>query len=320
MTNIVYFNNCWFTNVGEAFIDIGSYQYIKQIFGNNIHISTITDMTEWYIDKNKNWRSLYSKALKIFNNDAFGKKYVSKAVNMFELYDADYYVLSGMFGCKAFLETKASRELLRLSKEGKKVLFLGFGGLKYNSDEINSIRDYLKELQPLLVVTRDKQTYENYKNITNCISGIDCGFWICDTFRPQLKVNKEYDLVTFNRTSEPTQFSNSDRYIIRPKHFQYEFCVKNLKENVFISDSPYDYITLYANANNVYTDLVHATVISLQYGTPVQFFPVDGRANLFDSLVGISKTSDGYLHLDINKLEKQKRELIHEIRNSINNE
>ena len=29
---IVYFNNCWFTNVGEAFIDLGGMELTKRIF------------------------------------------------------------------------------------------------------------------------------------------------------------------------------------------------------------------------------------------------------------------------------------------------
>ena len=58
---VTYFNNCWFTNVGEGFIDLGAYEIIKQVFGTNVNIATVTDMTEWYIDKNKNWRSLPSK-------------------------------------------------------------------------------------------------------------------------------------------------------------------------------------------------------------------------------------------------------------------
>ena len=315
---VTYFNNCWFTNVGEGFIDLGAYEIIKQVFGTNVNIATVTDMTEWYIDKNKNWRSLPSKIEKKFFPVKFKDKYLSEAVDLFDLYESDYLVLAGMFACESFLHTKASESLLKMAQNGTKIIFLGMGGAKYTTKEINEFSNYLKKLNPYLVVTRDYTTYENYKDVVNCISGIDCAFWIKDVFKPVGFAKKAFDVVTFNRTKEPEKYKEiKDKLIIRPQHFQYDFSMKNICDNCMISDSPYDYLSLYANAHNVYTDLVHATVISLEYGTPVQFFPVDGRAKLFEHLNGLYKDNDGFLHIDEKELDNQKDNVIKKIQESI---
>jgi hypothetical protein len=316
---VTYFNNCWFTNVGEGFIDIGAYKMIKHIFGEETSVVTVTTMSDWYVDKNKNWKSLPSKLVKKFSPKKFESQYLEKTANLFDLYKTDYFVLAGMFATESFLNAKSSKLLLKIAQNGTKIIFLGLGGATYTKQEVEKFSRYLKQLNPYLVVTRDYATYENYKDTVNCISGIDCAFWIKDSFNPKCAVNKEFDIVTFNRTKEPEKYSKiKDRLIIKPQHFQYEFNTKLICENCMISDSPYDYISLYANASYVYTDLVHATVISLEYGTPVQFMPVDGRAKLFDHLEGLTKDENGFLHLDELKLENQKNEIISKIKRNIN--
>lgn len=315
---ITYFDNCWFTNVGEGFIDLGAYEIIKKVFGSETNIVTVTDMSDWYVDKNKNWKSLPSKITKKFSSKQFNDTYLSRTADLFELYDSDYFILAGMFACESFLNTKASKSILKLSQHGTKIIFLGMGGAKYSKQEIDVFSQYLKKLNPYLVVTRDYITYENYKDVTNCIPGIDCAFWIKDSFNPKGTANKDFDIVTFNRTKEPEKYRNmKERFIIRPQHFQYEFNTQKICDNCMISDSPYDYISLYANARHVYTDLVHATIISLEYGTPVQFYPVDGRAKLFDHLEGLSKDKNDFLYSDELKLENQKKEIVSKIKKNI---
>ncbi|MBQ5850409.1 MAG: hypothetical protein IIW54_06310, partial [Lachnospiraceae bacterium] len=51
--NILYYNNCWFTNVGEAFIDIGSMELIRKVFKGS-KIINISNMSHWYITKKMN--------------------------------------------------------------------------------------------------------------------------------------------------------------------------------------------------------------------------------------------------------------------------
>ena len=48
--SILYFNNCWFTNIGEAFIDIGAIELLKQLFPGQqiINFSHMTHLKEFY--------------------------------------------------------------------------------------------------------------------------------------------------------------------------------------------------------------------------------------------------------------------------------
>lgn len=44
---VLYYNNCWFTNVGEAFIDIGGMNLLKKIFSRD-QMACCSEMTTLY--------------------------------------------------------------------------------------------------------------------------------------------------------------------------------------------------------------------------------------------------------------------------------
>ncbi len=52
MANILYYDNCWMTNIGEAFIDIGSRQLLDNVVcGEREHkILVNSPMTRWYLN------------------------------------------------------------------------------------------------------------------------------------------------------------------------------------------------------------------------------------------------------------------------------
>lgn len=319
---IMYYNNCWFTNVGEAFIDLGSFVMIKKIFGEGAVIICASSMPKYYMQHRHNLLERCLKRVLPAARNYFNKQYGKMACNLFALYDADYFILSGMFATEEFIDDSGD-EILELAKNGIKIIFLGLGGANYTKQETETFIKYLEKIKPALVVTRDYATYLNYKDAANCVSGIDCAFWVIDSYDPRGMAKYDYDVVAFNRSKEPFEYSqNWPRPIVRPKHFQYSFTpppvkykYKNkYKDNLMLSDSPYDYLTLYANAHAVYTDLVHATVTALQYGIPVKFFPTDGRAQLFDSIKDLKKDAEGFLTVDALSLAKQKEQLIAQVK------
>lgn len=316
--NILYFNNCWFSNVGEAFIDIGSHVILKQVFGEETIIANASDMTFWYIQNNNHFKSGIPKNGKRIFPNRFRRKFLDRGQDLFRLYKADYFVLSGMFACDEFLKSPAAKSIVEITDRGIKIIFLGLGGLHYDKKEVENFTNYLDRINPYLITTRDLPTFENYGKRFPCIRGIDCAFWVKDVFEPKGMADFEYDIVSFNRSREPKIYKMpSWPYpIIRPNHFQYDFNLQKVTEHIMVSDSPYDYLTLYANAHNVYTDLVHATIASLQYSVPVKFFPVDGRAQLFKSLDGMEEV-DGFWMLDQGKLENKKMEIIETIKGKI---
>ena len=302
--SVLYFNNCWFTNIGEAFIDVGAMELLKQIFPDKKVVNF------------SHMNFMYSK----FNNAA--EEVLLNCYDMSEDFTGDYVVLAEMLATEGFADTDwiTYKMLHKFVKRGAKLIFLGLGGEKYDDTECEKVKKVLDKLNPVLITTRDAATYKNYESVCNCMQAIDCAFWIKDTYYPKLDTAGEYDIVAYNRSKEPDIFGNGDwpKKIVRPFHFPYSFRenMKNMKQNFFLSDSPYDYLTLYANADCVYTDLVHATIPALQYAVPVQFKGVDGRAQVFDAVEAVYE-SGSFWKCNEEILEKQKKNIVSKTKSMI---
>ena len=72
--------------------------------------------------------------------------------------------------------------------------------------------------------------------------------------------------------------------IIRTRHSTQPSMTKILyaAPNTLASDVPYDYLNLYANAEAVFSDRVHACVPSLAFGIPTMFYGNTPRSGIFD--------------------------------------
>lgn len=305
-SKILYYNNCWFTNVGEAFIDIGAMEFIRKIFPES-KIACLSPMSDYYMRymNNRQFKELVKNRLKkIF------LKQINYPVRMDSYLDADYIILAGMFATIAFLNSQDRLIVENLVKKGAKLIFLGLGGAEYTKVEINAFGSWLKDIKPCLVMTRDQETYKNYNAYVDCYCGIDVAFWVKDVFDPRGFSEKKYDVVTYNYTGEPKEFSHDwPNEIVRPWHMQYTFRTEQLRKNLLISDTPYDYLTAYANANKIYTDLVHASIIGLQYGKEVRYSYYDKRSGALEAVEDIVKKTDGSYFVEETRLEEQKRKI-----------
>lgn len=311
---ILYYNNCWFTNVGEAFIDIGAMRIIENISrmceGFDISLGAISEMTHFYINNARN-TSLREK----INSFIKPNNFIKNAFMPTDYLCADYIVLAGMFATKEAVHSVMADMLRQLRKRGCKVIFLGLGGLKYDEEEKKVFADFIQEVQPSLIITRDKKTYDMYRDYAECIQGIDCAFWVKEAYNPKGFLGEKYNISAFNYTQEPIYIERLSN-VIRPFHFPYVFSTESeiiRKENIMLSDSPYDYLTLYANADKVYTDLVHATLISLMYGVPVKYHNFDSRRDAFESIETIKTDEEGFLFISQEEIENKKREIEKEI-------
>lgn len=298
--SILYYDNCSFTNVGQAFINIGAKQIINTIFPGE-QIINVSRMNTYYIDKTISH---------IFDKTCPPQK-IGKHLQMWNYVgeDAKCLVLSGLL--VADLSLVENGDFMRnIRKRGIPIIFLGLGQAYYTKDETENFLRFLSEIEPFLIVSRDKAVYENFKNYFYTIDGIDSAFWCKDGYDPSSCSSvKKYDMVSYNRTPEPTDLQTVNE-IVRAYHFQYGFRKKHIKDNLLISDSPYDYMTMYACCENVYTDLVHATIISLQYGKHVRFDRTDNRGLAVDALDELKKDEKGMLYIDSKDLENQKHKVI----------
>ena len=272
---------------------------IKKIFGADCQIACISAMTDYYVNN-----------APLARHHFFPKPPIHKSVS-FKLSDylnADYVIIPGMVGTLEYLNAPSKKMIDVLAKKGCRPIFLGLGGEKYDEKEFDSLKKYFEQIKPALITTRDNEIYEQYKNVAPCVKAIDCAFWTIDMFDPRGFVDRDYDVVTFNRIEEPEYFKNKDN-VVRPWHMQYLFRREQSEKTTLISDTPYDYLTVYANANRVYTDLVHATIVSLMYGTPVKYWENGKRFKAFYALDEL-KTNDGFLFTSEDLLEQQKEQIV----------
>lgn len=302
---ILYYNNCWFTNVGEAFVDIGAMQLLKTIFPG-CQLINVSNMNRLYLD-------LICKREKIANPymDNMG------TIRMLKVYSGDYFVMPGMIASEAFLKEEVLiKEIMELANRGTKIIFLGLGQATYSEKETEGFKRFIEKIRPALIMSRDDVVYENFKDCCPAVKGIDCAFWVKDSYDPRNAARMLYIVVTYNRSPEPKELSMFDN-VVRAHHMNWSFTSKNFKENLFISDTPYDYLTLYANADSVYTDLVHATIASLQYGRHVKFDRVDNRGYAIDALENIQFAHNNFMFIKEDALETQKQRIINDIKKVI---
>ena len=300
--------NCWFTNVGEAFIDLGLKNIVDNIAKKNpkIKFGALSSMSNFYINN-------IADVDDITRNNIFDlRKY----------YRPDIFVITGMCLTEEVATSTSlystRQNALKIKQCGGEIALVGAGAYKYDENERKNVLRFLEEIKPIIFITRDSKTYDMYKDYYSCKKGLDCAFWLRDGLNPTGMNTNEYIVSTFNRTDEPKDIACMEN-VVHPWHMQYSLSSKKTrylsKKNLMVSDSPYEYLTLYANAKKVYTDLVHATIPSLVYGTPVKYYRVDNRRDAFESLSYVNYDSDGFMKLDQDKLNNQKKEIENYIEN-----
>jgi len=302
--HITYLGGCWPTNIGNAFIDLGSIQSLKMADPNAV-VHFASEMPEWFFYSNrKNFRHSFDLA---------------------QTMESDYIVVSGMLLCDEFIRLYEP-VISVLIKRGVKFIINGGGGAKYNRKEIENFRNFLKRNSPYAFISRDEHSFENYKDLAKySYSGLDCGFFVNDYFKPAKlnlakfvvfnfdehgfrKILKLAKSKLFLKKFETPVPMVKDKLIIRAHHS----CWKNiprshfLKPKTLISDIPDDYLNLYANAEETYSDRVHACVATLTFGHPAMLLSQTPRAYLF-AKVGADTIKKRLTYPNMKKILEEKR-------------
>lgn len=291
------------TNLGEAFIDIGAMELLKQAAAD-CPIIFITPMSHYY---NQSLQKRTGK--KLFLND----NPLKNAANLGLYINVDILVMSGMFATEEFVRYGSATywlgDFLKMHKNIA-TLFMGVGGDYYTETESITFSSYVKKnMNVISFISRDHGTYDLYKDkFTNSCCRIDCAFFVSDAYNPEGFSNKDYIVSSFNTITEPKELELSKEEIIRPQHMFYSATYNHKAKNIFISDSPLDYLSLYANAKETHTDLVHATIVSLVYGKKVKYYGNSLRSGAFDA-AGVLKDNNGYLYLPRETLELRKKQM-----------
>ena len=100
-----------------------------------------------------------------------------------------------------------------------------------------------------------------------------------------------------------------DENIVYTNHKPYPYSnIKRMAEaGVMCSDQPLDYLLLYANAKEVYSDRVHACIPTLSFGNKCRLYSDSPRIALFEN-VGLSNIKDELVGIE-NLQEKQNAQI-----------
>lgn len=314
--NIVYYGACWPTNIGNAFIDYGSIYTIKKAMPNS-KVFFASELPRWLLG-------------------ATGKD-MDNSIDMAEIMDIDYVVVSGMTLCDEFIITEGPI-LKKLNERGVKIIFNGCGGASYTRNEIENFRRFLNSIEPVGFITRDEISYKNFKEICQKIlNGIDCAFFLSESFIPAKLTIKDFVIFNFDAIEEP-KINIENKKILRTNHSFSSVFPNDINldgifleiginkpriglhkrktlnrilqyKNILISDIPDDYLHLYANASAVYSDRVHTCIATLSFGNMARLYSNTPRSYLFDR-VGAYDIKDNLTKLNFEKLNTDKKRQI----------
>ena len=184
MKKVAFIGGYWAPNIGNAFFNMGAEYVLKQVFGDE-NVTMVFDqpayITQWNTNKgNPPW-----------------------AVDYWSHLNVDYVVLLGPVITKAFLNIW-KETLDNLKKRGIRYMILSAGMMKYDDEVIKEVKEYFNENPPYAMTTRDRETYDTFKDcVNNIYDGICFAFFMPDCYKP---VSTDLDplmVVNFDKIDEP---------------------------------------------------------------------------------------------------------------------
>lgn len=246
----------------------------------------------------------------------------TSASNVFDtgsMYDSDYLIRAGAHLSKRWFDLHG--EVLQDANEkGTKIIFhgVGFSEWSYESGEIAKVVEWMEDLEPYAIISRDERTYEALNGIAeHTYNGIDCGFFVNNLHDP-MAMREKYIAVNFDKRGEPP-LSNTDLTVVRPHHsFWYPWGITTYpkmlnqyydRENVFVSDVPHEYLDIYAGSTVTHSDRVHACVATLAFGSPARLYVDTPRSYLLDR-VGYGSITEEVVEPNPSLIEEEKKSQI----------
>lgn len=178
--NIGIYCGYWSTNIGNSFFQLGA-EYILQKAFPKATIFFIAD-EQGYI------------------NPAGGNP--KNSFCPIDRQSLDYAVILGPF-IRPEVGKIVVPTLQKLKKQGVKILAMGIGMMDYTKKTILYSAEILKEIQPDLFLTRDRETYDAFsKYVKNSYDGIDLGFFSSDVYSGT-GIQGDYITLNFDQLPEP---------------------------------------------------------------------------------------------------------------------
>lgn len=309
----------WPQNIGNAFFDLGAKAILQAAFPDALFYP-LGGAVHWMFNasslhnKEKSVTNLGAKILRKTGVTApYGNNHNSLELGQFA--EVDVLVFAGMSMCREFAENNG-RTFIEASKRGVAVLGLGAGASLYTKEDASSFAHFFSQLPNAAIITRDDDTYGMFDGtIARMEKGMDCAFCLPDFYTPPRLALPAYNIENFDDASTDTAqiaaIEHQGRIVIHTHHDLWgPLCSRYIsKPNTLISDIPEDYLTLYSQVAETYSDRVHACVASLAYGNKARLFSKTPRKALFQKM-GLQNITTSVVSLNQDLREEMKSKQI----------
>lgn len=181
---VAYTAGYWSTNIGNAFYNMGADYVLRQVFGND-NVYMVFD------------QSAYIPGQRTRNGN------IKYALNYWEHINVEYVVLLGPVLSQNFLPIWKNT-LDELKKRRIKYMILSAGMMKYNDTILKQIKEYFSENPPFVITTRDRDTYDEFKDVVpNIYDGICFSFFLPDCYKPISTDLGQTMAFNFDKIDEP---------------------------------------------------------------------------------------------------------------------
>lgn len=269
-----------FNNIGNGFIDLGAEAALMKALPLNAELFKVSSnanfaatMGQMFMLKENpiiNWLWVHTmqRAAKKLHDRSYKTVKTQNIFSMASMVKCDYFIIPGCVLTVPFF-TIYGDLIKRKAEQGSKIIFLGASGNFYTEYEVKFVSEYLRKLQPYAIMTRDSLAYKYYANFTkNSYNGIDNVFFVNLLNLPQIDTDlTPYVVLNIEepkhyRIKEELKNIFKEKNIVYSYHkpFPYTKVSKLVKNGVIVSDNPMDYLLLYRNASEVYSDRVYMLV------------------------------------------------------------
>jgi hypothetical protein len=292
---ILYYGGYWPTNMGNSFIDLGAKNILARACGEAEVFST-SRFSRYYAQHRQH------STLPFLRNSW-------KALDITGWAEVDWVVVAGNVTNRELILIEGPM-IRSLVKNGARLIILGGGCSTYTEQEADEFRSFMQEVDTHIFISRDQPSFSAYHDCArHSFQGIDSAFFVADAVPPLKLTRSDYVACSFDDQRFEEKLDLQDAEILRTRHYSFgirERFIKKLNDTL-VSDLPYDYLHLYANAKAVYSDRVHACVAALSYGVPARLFSKSPRAYLFAEL-GVEEITQRLVQLSPEVLERRKLE------------
>lgn len=327
--NVGLFTSVYFNNIGNGFIDLGAEETLKRAISEDDNIVKISQCANFAASMSKSfaikenplvnrlWVNLMQKHANKIHDKTYKTVNTLDVVSVPQMMKLDFLIIPGCVLTVPFF-TIYGTLLKEKKRQGCEIVFLGASGNFYTEYEVEVVSQYLKELKPYAIMTRDSVAYQHYNKYAQMsYNGIDNVFFVNLLNLPSLEtIPSNYVVVNIEEPKHKSIGQNiieslkeEGQNIVFTNHkpYPYSKVSKMVKNGVIISDYPLDYLIVYKNALKVYSDRVHACIPTLSFGNYARLYSDSPRRLLFEN-VEIEKNNEEMMRV-VNLIDLQEKQI-----------